>query len=533
VPEADSEALMTLNPAASPGDSPDTAAGESRVVVAGDSVGTAPGEPPATEGGAASRGALTAAMGLCVSLVVGTVSAVNLAIPSLAAGSPHPSAEGVLWVVDGYVAVFACLLIPAGALADRIGRKGTLLAGLGIFTAGALVCALAPGTGVLIAGRMVSGVGAAAVLPNTLALLTEGLGGRPRRRAIAVWASMTGLAAVAGNVGGGAAIQFGTWRTLFAATVPLVLVALVLTAVVAPAPAPHPRPVPLVSTAQLTFGVLAALYAIVSGPEQGWTSPAFVLAALIAPLVLGSWAWRERRLPHPLLDPGVLALRAVRAGALGMAVLFLGMFGLFYVNGQYMQYAKGYGAFEAGLRLLPMAGALLAGPRAALLLHHLTNARTTVATGMLVMACGLGTLGTVSADSPYLLYAAGAALTALGCGIATPLLSHAIMSPLPPERAGIGSGLQSLARELGSALGIAVTGSLVTSTFTAALPASLTTGGRPPSTPAAALSAPNASGLHQEIVGAFTHAVDVAMPTLAVLVAASAVVVALRLPKDG
>lgn len=160
-------------------------------------------------------------MCLCVTLVVGMVSAVNLAIPSLSAGSLHPSAASVLWVVDGYVAVFACLVVPAGAVADRMGRKGVLLTGLGVFTLGCVLAAAAPDVGVLIAGRMLSGVGAAAVLPTTLALMVTGAPDHRRSRLIALWASMTGLAAVLGNVGGGAAIQSGSWRSLFLYAAPL------------------------------------------------------------------------------------------------------------------------------------------------------------------------------------------------------------------------------------------------------------------------------------------------------------------------
>jgi MFS family permease len=482
--------------------------------------------------GGAGRAALTVAMAWCVALVVGAVSAVNLAIPSLSGSTLHPSAQGVLWVVDGYVAVFACLLVPAGALADRVGRKGTLLAGMGVFAAGALVCAVAPDTGVLIAGRMVSGVGAAAVLPSTLALLLEGLAGARRRRAVAVWASMTGLAAVAGNVGGGTALQYGGWRTLFVALVPLALTALLLTAVSAPAPARQVRQVPAAGTVLLTAGVLALLYGVVSGPEHGWTSGPVLGGLAGSAAVLVWWALHELRSRHPLLDPRVLALPGVRAGAFGMAVLFLGMFGLFYVNGQYMQYAEGYGPLESGLRLLPMAAALLAGPRCSAALRRLMGARGTVALSLLVMAVGLAVIGTVVPHGPYLRYALGAALTALGCGAATPLFSHAVMSALPPERSGVGSGLQSLARELGSALGIAVTGSVVTAAFTARLPVGLTAHGVTPTTPAAALAAPGGQEAAERVVAAFTGAIGVAMPVLACVVAVTALALALLFPAD-
>ncbi|KIZ19225.1 multidrug MFS transporter [Streptomyces natalensis ATCC 27448] len=477
------------------------------------------------------RAALTAALCLCVTLVVGMVSAVNLAVPRLAAGSLHPSAEAVVWVVDGYVVVFACLLVPAGALADRRGRKGTLLCGMAVFTAGAAVCAAAPHIGVLIAGRMLSGAGAAAVLPTTLALLVDGLADGPRRRAIAVWASMTGLAAVLGNVGGGAALHFGTWRTLFVCLVPLALAALLLAAAVTPVTARYPRPLDPLGSALLTAGFLALLYGMVSGPQAGWGSPVVLGAPAAAGVLLACWARHELRVAEPLLDPRLFARPGVRAGAVGMAALFTGMFGLFYLNGQYLQYAKGYGPLGAGVRLLPMAAALLAGPRCGLWLERGCGRRGTVVVGMVVLAGGLATVSVADAGTPYALYALGAGLTALGCGIATPLLSHVMMAALPAARAGVGSGLQSLTRELGSALGIAVTGTITTAVFTARLPAALAGPGRP-TTVAAAEARTTDGRVREAVVAAFTGGLHTATLVLAAGVVGAAVVVARWMPGE-
>ncbi|MFI6088003.1 MFS transporter [Streptomyces sp. NPDC051218] len=473
----------------------------------------------------------TLAMCLCVTLVIGMVSAVNLAIPDLSADALRPSAQAVVWVVDGYVVVFACLLVPAGALADRRGRKGTLMCGMGVFTLGAVICAAAPHAAVLIAGRMISGVGAAAVLPTTLALLVDGLPDRARRKAVAVWASMTGLAAVLGNVGGGAAIEYGSWRTLFLCLIPLALCALLLVAAVAPVTARRPSPAAPLAAALLTTGFLALLYAIVAGPQSGWSAPSVLAACAAAVVLLTAWARHELRAREPLLDPRLFARPAVRAGAAGMATLFAGMFGLFYLNGQYLQYAKGYGPLEAGLRLLPMAAALLAGPRLGLLIERVCGRRVTVLIGMLVLAAGLCVVSAADAHTPYALYALGAGLTALGCGTASPLLSHAMMSALPAERAGTGSALQSLARELGSAIGIAVTGTITTAVFTARLPPQLSGADRP-TTVAEAVARTSDPRLHRAVVDAFTAGLHVAMSTLAAAIALVALAVAKWLPPE-
>ncbi|MEW2393433.1 MFS transporter [Streptomyces venezuelae] len=463
-----------------------------------------------------------AVMCLCVTLVVGMVSAVNLAIPALSRSTLHPSAESVMWVVDGYVVFFACLLIPGGALADRLGRKRVLSVGMGLFAAGCALCAVAPGVGTVIAGRVVSGVGAAAVLPTTLALMVGGAPVHRRPRLVAVWASMTGLAAVLGNVGGGAALQLGSWRALFWCVVPLSVAALVLVLVFSPAPPRYDRPLSVVSAGLLTAGFLALLSGIVSGPEAGWGSARVLAGFAAAVVLLAVWAVRELRREHPMLDPRLFAVPVVRAGAVGMALVFLGMFGLFYVNGQYLQYAKGYSPLGAGVRLLPMAGALLVAPRCAVALERRVGPRPTLASGLAVLAAGLGTVSLVGPSTPYPLYALGATLTAAGCGLATPLLSHGMMSALPAHRAGVGSGLQSLARELGSALGVAVGGSVVTQMFTAGLPAPLRGPDAPTTVPAAeqALAAQELTspGLRHAVVADFTTALDTAMRVLAVLV---------------
>lgn len=456
-------------------------------------------------------------MGLCVALVVGMVSALNLGVPVLSGGDLRPSAEAVLWVIDGYVAVFACLLVPAGALADRLGRKGTLLGGLAVFGAGSALCAAAPAVPVLVAGRMLSGAGAAAVLPTTLALLLAGAPPDRRPRRIAAWASMTGLAAVLGNVGGGAALSTGSWRAPFLAAVPLTALAVVLVAAVAPVVPRHPGAVDVPGAALLTAAVLALLYAVISAPRHGWLGVPVVGGGVLAALLTAAWVRHGMR-RRPVLDPRLFARPAVRAGAAGTALTFVGMFAVFSVNGQFLQYVEGFGPFGAGVRLLPMAAALLAAPRAGAALAHRYGPRTAVAAGFATMVAGLLLLSTVDTHTGYPRYAAGALLTAAGCGLATPVLSHELVAALPAGAAGTGSGLSGLTRELGSAVGVAVTGSLLT----ARLPA-----GVRDNVAAAIATAPDPAPVR----AAFTGALDGALRTVAVGVAALALLVVAWLPR--
>ena len=489
---------------------------------------TTPAERPPERAG---TGLLAAALGLCVALVVGLVSAINLAIPALAADALRPTATELLWVVDGYVVVFACLLVPAGALADRLGRKGTLLTGLAIFAGGTAVCAVAPGVSVLLAGRMVAGVGAAAVLPTTLALLVGAASPAHRPRQVAIWASMTGIAAVLGNVGGGAAVQAGSWRALFAAAVPLALLAMAVVARVAPRLPRRRRPLAVTAGVLFTTGCLALLYALVSAPEAGWTGVRAVGGFAVAAVALGGWVWRELRGRVALLDPRLFRVPALRAGTLGMAVVFAGMFGLMYVNGQYLQYAKGYSVLGAGVRLLPMAAALWLAPRATAPIARRRGPRAAVGLGLGLLTTGLLGASFAGPTTPYAWYALCATVVAAGCGTATPPLSDGVLASVPADRAGLGSGLQGVARELGSAFGIAVVGSVLNARFAAALPAGLRGPGAPSTVVEARLRTTDPATLHAVMTG-FSHAMSAGLRTAAAAVAVAAALVLHWLPRS-
>lgn len=232
------------------------------------------------------RSGLLTLMCACVVLVVGMVAAVNLAVPMLAASAPHPSASALVWIVDTYVIVFACLVIPGGAAGDRFGRKGVLLAGLGLFAAGALLSAVAPDVVLLLAGRALTGAGAAAVLPNSLAVLLHAVPPEKKPATIATWASMTGIGGVLGNVGGGLVLTTGSWRWLFAAVVPLALGTAALVARAAPVSSRHDRRLDPLGTVLLVGASVALLVGIVQGPEA-FVADAGLRVVGIAVLILG------------------------------------------------------------------------------------------------------------------------------------------------------------------------------------------------------------------------------------------------------
>jgi MFS family permease len=406
-----------------------------------------------------------AAICSCTVLVIGFVAAVNLAAPMLAAGSLHPSAAQLLWIIDTYVVFFACLVIGGGAAGDRFGRKGVLLTGLGVFALGALVSAAAPSVPVMLAGRAVTGAGAACVLPNTLGVLVNATPPQRRGAAIATWASMTGAGGIAGNVGGGAILAAGSWRWLFAAMVPAALGCAAWVAVTAPRTSRSQRPLRPAGAILLTLASLALLIGIISGPENGWDSAPVISGFTAAAVLFGTWVTAELRARHPLLDPRLFAIPPLRAACLGMLVTFFGMFALFYVNASFLQYVRGFTVLQAGLGIVPMTLAMVFGGRLSGRLSERIGTVRTLAPAFALIGGGLLGLSACGPRTPYVWW--GLLLAVIGCGttLALPRLSADIAGSLPPEQAGIAGGLQATTREFGSALGVAVIGTIITSRF--------------------------------------------------------------------
>ncbi|WP_346053122.1 MULTISPECIES: MFS transporter [Amycolatopsis] len=448
----------------------------------------------------------------CVVLVVGMVAAINLAVPLLAASTLHPSASALVWIVDTYVVFFACLVIPGGAAGDRFGRKGVLLAGLVLFAAGALVSAIAPDVAVLLAGRAVTGIGAAAVLPNTLAVLLHAVPAERRGPTIATWASMTGIGGVIGNVGGGAVLTGGSWRWLFAAVVPVALVLAAVVGRIAPVSPRHDRRLDPLGAVLLVAASVALLLGIVQGPEAGWGSPVVVIGFVAAAVLFAVWTIVELRVEHPLLDPRLFRLRGLRGACLGMTVIFFGMFALFYVNASFLQYGKGFGVLLTGLGIVPLTLPIILGGRHVGRLSARIGLMATVALAFLFVGGGLLGLSFTGTETPYLGYAAWLVMTGIGVTLALPTFSGVIAGSLPPAQAGVGTGLQATTREFGSALGVAVIGTVLTARFTAALPPDL----RRAHTVAQALA--EAPGRAPDVVAAFVSAADSGLLVIGVAV---------------
>ncbi|MBY8863477.1 MFS transporter [Nocardia sp. CA2R105] len=464
---------------------------------------------------AAQRG-LLAVMCACVVLVVGMVAAINLAVPMLAASALHPSASALVWIVDTYVICFACLVIPGGAAADRFGRKGVLLTGLILFAAGALLSALAPSVSLLLAGRAITGIGAAAVLPNTLAVLLHAVPAENRGAAIATWAAMTGIGGVVGNVGGGAVLSGGSWRWLFGAAVLIALLLAALVGWITPVSPRNDRRLDPLGTVLLVGASVALLLGIVQGPDAGWTSPVVIAGFVCAAVLFTAWTLVELRAEQPLLDPRLLRLPALRSACLGMTAVFFGLFALFYINASFLQYGKGFGVLRTGLGILPVTVPLILLARYVGRFAQRIGLEATIALAFVFVGGGLLGLSTSDADTPYPVYAGWLVVCGIGVALAVPVLSGAIAGSLPKAQAGVGAGLQSTTREFGSSLGVAVIGTVLTARFAAALPADIRTR-HDPHTVAQALAVAG-PGRADEVVAAFVSGADLGLRVIGVSV---------------
>ncbi|WP_077800396.1 MFS transporter [Streptomyces sp. JHA26] len=393
----------------------------------------------------------------CVLVAQSMVAAVNLLIPQLGSSSLHPSRTEVLWTVDAYVIVFAGLLVPAGALGDRHGRKGALLAGLALFAAGAATSALASAPALLIAGRGVSGAGAALITPATMSILVHLAGPERRAQAMASWTLAIGVGGLAGNLGGGLAGQFLSWRALFWVMVPLAAVLAVAVSLTTPRTARSTTgsPDPL-GTALLTAGLVAVLFGIIEGPGHGWTSPRILSAFGAGLLLVAGFAVHALRSRAPLFDPRVFRSGGLRATTLGLATGFFGLFALFYVNSQYLQEVKGFAPAVTGVAIVPLIAGMALVPKFAA--RWSARPRPVVGAGLALIGLGLLAASTADAGTPYPLWACWLLVISAGTGLAMPALTLGVVVSLPPHQAGLGSGLGTAAREIGAALGVAVAG---------------------------------------------------------------------------
>jgi EmrB/QacA subfamily drug resistance transporter len=412
------------------------------------------------------RWAILATMCLSLVLIVATVSSVNVAIPSLAQSNLDPSDTQILWIVDAYALVFAALLLPAGALGDRFGRKGALLTGLVIFAVSSALCAVMDSANSLIAMRALMGIGAALIMPATLSLLQSSFPPHERAKAIAIWSGFAGAGGAIGPLMGGFLLEHFWYGSVFFVAAPIAIVGFVASSILAP------RSKEGESTALDPFGGSLSivgfgglLFAIIEGPERGWTDALVLAGFVVAVIGLLGFVLYERRTSNPLLDMHYFSKPRFAMGSLGVTFSFLGIFSTFFVLTQYLQYVKGYSPLAAGVRGLPFAFTMIVvSPRAADLAARF-GVRRIVGIGMVTLVVGMSLFSLAGLETHYWYIAMVLVIMASGVGMAMPSLSTGIVQSVPMNKAGVGSAVNDTTREVGGAIGIALVGTVITSVY--------------------------------------------------------------------
>ena len=408
-----------------------------------------------------------AALGvLCASLLAIVVdnTIVNVALPTLARDLDADVSE-LQWVVDAYTLVFAALLLLAGALGDRYGRRRTLLCGLAVFGLGSAAAAYSGGVDLLILDRALMGAGAAFIMPATLSLVIS-IFADPRERATAVgiWAATAGLGVALGPVVGGYLLDRFWWGSIFIVNVPLVALAIVAGRRLLPESRdPVARRVDWTGAGLSGAALVAFVWAVIEAPSKGWTAAPVLAAGAFAALALVAFVAWQRRVEEPLLDVRLFADPRFTAATSTIMVLFFALFGFLFLSTQYLQFVLGYSPLAAGVRILPYAGAMIVFASLSSKVVARLGAKRVVTTGMLLFAGGLAVAATVTAGTGYDRLGIALLLMGAGMGLAGAPATESIMSSLPPARANIGSAVNDTTRELGGALGVAVIGSIMSS----------------------------------------------------------------------
>src|SRR4051812_20919904 len=405
---------------------------------------------------------------LCLSLVLVVVdnTILNVALPTIARDLGAQT-SGLQWIVDAYVLVFAGLLLTAGSLGDRFGRRRALTGGLVVFGVASVLASRAASTGQLIATRSVMGIGAAFVMPATLSIITNLFtNAAERARAIAIWAGCAGLGIAIGPVTGGWLLQHFSWGSVFLVNVPVIVIAIVAGRVLLPESRDPEQPRIDRVVAVLSMAGLATLvWSLIEAGQQGWTDPMILGGFVTAAVILTVFLRWERKSDHPMLDVGFFSDRRFSVGTASIALVMFGMFGALFLMTQVLQLVMGYNALQAGIRMLPVAGTMvLVAPLSARLVERF-GTKLVVGSGMTVAAVGLAMMANLHTGDPYGHLAAAMVVASFGMALVMAPATEAIMGSLPAAKAGVGSAVNDTTRELGGAMGVAVLGSTMSSVF--------------------------------------------------------------------
>ncbi|HEY1281705.1 MAG TPA: MFS transporter [Acidimicrobiales bacterium] len=488
------------------------------------------------------RGWTLAIVNLSLFAIVLDNTILNVALPTLAT-ELHASGSELQWIVDAYVLVFAGLLLSAGALGDRFGRRGALSSGLIVFAAGSVFAMHAQSASTLIVARAVMGVGGALIMPATLSILINVFTDpKERAKAIALWASVGGLAIALGPVIGGFLLEHFNWSAVFALNVPIAVIALAAGRVTVPTSRDPEAARPDVVGAVLSIvGLGSLVWAIIAAGEHGWTAFGPLGGFAVAAVASAAFVAWERHTSHPMLDVAFFKNPRFTVASLGVMLGYFALFGSLFLMSQLLQFVLGYSALDAGIRLLPFALAMAVFSTVSPKLVDRFGTKLVVVAGLSIVAAGLLWEASLGLGRTYLDYLPGMLLMGIGVALTWAPTTDSIMGTLPKAKAGVGSAVNDTVREIGGALGVAVLGSVVAARYAGAVTS--TTAGLPAHTAhVAGDSLGGAVVVAHQIGGAQGHAIlhaaqaayihgfGLALTIAAAVAAAGAGITALWLP---
>jgi len=413
---------------------------------------------------------------LCLALltVVLDNTVLNVAVPSLVSGL-GASTQDIQWMINAYSLAMAGLLVAAGSLSDRYGRKRGLLLGLALFGIGSGVAAFAASPIELIIARAGMGVGAALLTPGTLAVLVRVFDNEERGKAIGIWAAVSSAGIALGPVLGGFLLAHFWWGSVFLINVPVALIGFIGVAVLVPESKDPAGKYPDVLGGVLSaVGMAALVWAVISGPEDGWGSLPVLGAIGLGVLALVAFVIWQLKAENPMLDLSLFANRRFNGAAAGGILAAFGMGGSLFLLTQHLQFVLGFSALEAGFRIAPLAiCTMIASSLLSARIGKLLGQGPTIIVGMTLAAAGLACIALIPISAGYLATLLGLVLIGFGVGMSMPIAAHALMSAIPPERASTGSGVSQTLQELGSSFGVAVLGAVLTARFASRLPSGL------------------------------------------------------------
>ena len=408
---------------------------------------------------------------LCLSLLVAVVDnmVLNIAIPSLIRDLGASTAD-IQWILDAYILVFAGVLLTAGSLSDRHGRRLGLVTGLVIFGGASALATVAQTPGQLIATRGLMGLGAAFLMPGTLAILTTVFDEAERKKAIAIWSSVLMLGALGGPTLGGLLLEHFWWGSVFLINIPIAVLGIVAAVLIIPeSRGPATRP-DTVGALLSTTGMTALVWGVISAPEHGWASARTTGGFILALVALGAFVIWERRVAEPMLPLALFRDRNFRGASLSLVILSFSAGGVMLAITQYLQFVLGYEPIKAGAAFIPMLVTTMAFNGVGVLVDKRFGARVALSAGLLLVAAGFTVLASLDPADGYPKLAAALVLIGMGSGVAAPAAVGTLLNALPPERAGVGSAVNDTVQQVGAALSIAVLGSILTTAYRAAMP---------------------------------------------------------------